>query len=81
MTSETSDELPSDSQEEPALAVPVPLAEREPAVIDPDKPFHILIAGDFSGKVERGGDRTFNPVAVDRDNFEEVFEDLEVSLN
>ena len=81
-TSETGHELPAAAAEEPAMAAAVPLAEREPVAIDPDKPFHILIAGDFSGKVDReGGNRTFKPVAVNRDNFEEVFEDLEVSLD
>jgi len=35
---------------------------------DPDAPFRLLIAGDFSG----GASRIRKPVAVDRDNFDEV---------
>jgi len=47
-----------------------------------DRPFRILLAGDFSGRSWRkDSPRSFTPIPVDRDNFEEVFEDLRVSLN
>lgn len=37
-------------------------------VLDPDKPFLILVAGDFSG----GSGRNRRPVQIDRDNFDQV---------
>ena len=42
-----------------------------------DMPMHILIMGNFSG----GASSSFKPIEVDRDNFEEVFEDLNVKLS
>jgi type VI secretion system protein ImpC len=35
---------------------------------EPDSPFHILIAGDFSG----GANRKRAPIEIDRDNYEDV---------
>jgi type VI secretion system protein ImpC len=58
----------------------------EPALVrpEPDTPFRILILGDFSGRANRGvcdpslaGRR---PVAVDRDNFEDVLAKLAPEL-
>ena len=55
------------------------------AEIQPDSPFHILLLGDFSGRENRGIRRsdksTFTKIEVDRDNFEEVMERLEVCLD
>lgn len=45
-------------------------APQEMAQPDPDTPFRILVAGDFSG----GASRIRKPVAVDRDNFDDVLE-------
>ncbi|HTX37413.1 MAG TPA: type VI secretion system contractile sheath large subunit [Bryobacteraceae bacterium] len=49
--------------------------------LDPDKPFRILLVGDFSGRAWRKNPpHTFTPQPVDRDNFDEVLEDMQVSL-
>jgi type VI secretion system protein ImpC len=46
------------------------------------RPFRILLAGDFSGRSWREDSPcSFTPILIDRDNFDEVFEDLRVSLN
>ncbi|MCC6341638.1 MAG: type VI secretion system contractile sheath large subunit [Bryobacterales bacterium] len=49
---------------------------------DRDTPFRILVMGDFTGRASRGirtaGPR--KPVSVDRDNFEDVLDSLEVQL-
>jgi type VI secretion system protein ImpC len=56
--------------------------ERGHARPDRDTPFRILVFGDFSGRASRGiltkGAR--RPIAVDRDNFEDLLESLDVKL-
>jgi type VI secretion system protein ImpC len=56
--------------------------DRGPERPDRDTPFRILVLGDFSGRASRGiatkGSR--KPIAVDRDNFEDVLESLNVQL-
>jgi len=50
--------------------------------LDPDRPFRILLAGDFSGRSWReGSPRSFTPRRIDRDNFDEVLEEMSVTLN
>ena len=44
---------------------------------DPDTPFRILVAGDFSG----GAGRIRKPIMVDRDNFEDVMRKLNVGVS
>ncbi|MFN7933406.1 MAG: type VI secretion system contractile sheath large subunit [Bryobacteraceae bacterium] len=55
---------------------------RGPQRPDRDTPFRILVLGDFSGRASRGivtkGQR--KPITVDRDNFEDLFESLNVQL-
>jgi type VI secretion system protein ImpC len=41
------------------------------AVLDPESPFHVLLLGDFSGRTGKSS-TAWRPVAIDRDNFEEV---------
>jgi type VI secretion system protein ImpC len=56
--------------------------EPEPLELDPDRPFRILLAGDFSGRTWRDNpSRSFTPRRIDRDNFDEVLESLKVGLN
>lgn len=61
---------------------PQPERERGPQRPDRDTPFRILVLGDFSGRASRGivtkGAR--KPIAVDRDNFEDLLESLKVQL-
>ncbi|HUQ92798.1 MAG TPA: type VI secretion system contractile sheath large subunit [Bryobacteraceae bacterium] len=56
--------------------------ELNPGHPDRDTPFRMLVLGDFSGRASRGiaakGPR--KPVAVDRDNFEDVLESLNVQV-
>lgn len=56
--------------------------ERGPSRPDRDTPFRILVIGDFSGRASRGistkGAR--RPIAVDRDNFEDVLDSMDVQL-
>lgn len=49
---------------------------------DPETPFRILILGDFSGRVNRGTETPprFQPVLIDRDNFDEVLGRMGVGL-
>src|SRR3954453_3445634 len=44
------------------------------AVLDPETPFRVLLLGDFSGRAAQAGKSStgWKPVAIDRDNFEEV---------
>jgi len=44
------------------------------AVLDPETPFRVLLLGDFSGRAAHAGKSStgWKPVAIDRDNFEEV---------
>lgn len=56
--------------------------EPEPVEADPDEPFRILVAGDFSGRSSRQtASPTFSPVRVDRDNFDDVLGQLKPSMN
>ena len=63
----------------------VHLGEQEEAQaleLDPDRPFRILLAGDFSGRSWRENPPgPFTPRRVDRDNFDEVLASMNVSLN
>jgi type VI secretion system protein ImpC len=50
--------------------------------LDPERPFRILLAGDFSGRAWRDNPRRhFTPQPIDRDNFDEVLEGMKVTLN
>ncbi len=50
--------------------------------LDPDRPFRILLVGDFSGRARReGSPRSWIPRQIDRDNFDEVLGDIGVSLD
>ena len=56
-------------------------SEAEMVELDENKPFRILLVGDFSGRAWRKNpQRTFTPRPIDRDNFDEVLEDMQVSL-
>jgi len=56
--------------------------EEQPLQLDPDRPFRILIAGDFSGRAWRENpSRTFVPRRIDRDNIDDVLEAMHVRLN
>ncbi|MBI4909395.1 MAG: type VI secretion system contractile sheath large subunit [Acidobacteria bacterium] len=61
-----------------------PLAKRERVKEreDSETPFRILVLGDFSGRASRGiltkGPR--RPIAIDRDNFEDVLDSLQVEV-
>src|ERR1017187_5423214 len=50
---------------------------RETAQPDPDTPFRILVAGNFSG----GASRIRKPIAIDRDNFDDVLALFSPELN
>ncbi|MFL0801175.1 MAG: type VI secretion system contractile sheath large subunit [Agarilytica sp.] len=63
-----------------------PNTPKKPAKFDDSRPMHIAIVGDFSGRASRGEcDATSltkrKAIEVDRDNFEEVFTRLQVSLS
>ena len=49
---------------------------------DPETPFRILILGDFSGRMNRATENPprFQPVLIDRDNFDEVLAGMGVGL-
>src|ERR1035438_6500474 len=51
-----------------------PSAHRSAAVVEPEAPFRILLLGDFSGRAAQTAKSPvrWNPVEIDRDNFEEV---------
>lgn len=56
-------------------------AEPDPVELDDEKPFRILIAGDFSGRSWRADPaKSFRPQFIDRDNFDEVLEAMQVSV-
>lgn len=58
--------------------------ESEATLIDDDLPFHILLLGDWSGKESRSAKtdlQKLNPIEIDRDNFEDVLEKLDVKLS
>ncbi len=63
----------------------VHLGEREeadPIELDPDRPFRVLLAGDFSGRSWRANSpAAFTPQRIDRDNFDDVLASMKVSLN
>ena len=69
----------ADAQAEVHLGV-----EEAPRMEQPDapRPFRILLAGDFSGRSWRKGPPpSFIPHPIDRDNFEEVFERMKVTID
>jgi type VI secretion system protein ImpC len=56
--------------------------EASPVELGPDRPFRILLAGDFSGRSWReNAARPFTPQRIDRDNFDDVLASLKVGLN
>lgn len=56
--------------------------EAEPVELDPERPFRILLAGDFSGRSWReNAPSPFRPQRVDRDNFDDVLASMKVTLN
>lgn len=60
-------------------------APKAPKRSNNDKPMHIAIIGDFSGRASRGESEATaltkrKAIAIDRDNFEEVFSRLNVEL-
>jgi type VI secretion system protein ImpC len=56
--------------------------EAEPIELDPDRPFRVLLAGDFSGRSWRANSPLqFTPQRIDRDNFDDVLASMKVSLN
>lgn len=58
--------------------------ETESSPVQEDAPFHILLLGDWSGRESRAVDSDLaksNPLEIDRDNFEEVLQRLNVGLN
>jgi type VI secretion system protein ImpC len=73
----------------PRLAGPsyaeVHLGEQEdadPIELDPERPFRILLAGDFSGRSWRENPLApFTPRRIDRDNFDDVLASMNVRLN
>jgi type VI secretion system protein ImpC len=55
--------------------------EAEPIELDPDRPFRILLAGDFSGRSWRENPPApFVPKRIDRDNFDDVLAGMNVSV-
>jgi len=62
----------------------VHLGEQEEAralELDPDRPFRILLAGDFSGRSWRENPPgPFTPRRIDRDNFDDVLASMKVNL-
>jgi type VI secretion system protein ImpC len=57
-------------------------SEADRLELDPERPFRILLAGDFSGRAWRDNPpNSFTPQLIDRDNFDEVLAGMKVSLN
>jgi type VI secretion system protein ImpC len=57
-------------------------SEADALELDPERPFRILLVGDFSGRAwHKNPPRSFTPQAIDRDNFDEVLEGMQVRLN
>jgi type VI secretion system protein ImpC len=56
--------------------------EAEPIELDPERPFRVLLAGDFSGRSWReNAPAPFTPQRIDRDNFDDVLASMNVALN
>ena len=56
--------------------------EAEPIELDPDRPFRVLLAGDFSGRSWRENPAApFVPQRIDRDNFDDVLASMNIRLN
>lgn len=56
--------------------------ETEPIELDPERPFRVLLAGDFSGRSWRENPPApFVPKRIDRDNFDDVLASMKVDLN
>jgi len=56
--------------------------EAEAVELDPERPFRVLLAGDFSGRSWRENPPgAFIPQRIDRDNFDQVLAAMKVSLN
>jgi type VI secretion system protein ImpC len=56
--------------------------EAAPLELDSERPFRILVAGDFSGRSWRENPPgPFKPLRIDRDNFDEVLSSMNVRLN
>jgi len=53
----------------------------EPVERDPERPFRILLVGDFSGRDRAEASPSLAPIAIDRDNFDEVLEDIGITLD
>ena len=53
----------------------------EPVERDPERPFRILLVGDFSGRDRAEASPSLAPIAIDRDNFEEVLGDIGITLD
>jgi type VI secretion system protein ImpC len=49
--------------------------------VDEDEPFRIALLGDFTGHGERPPIADRQPILIDRDNFDEVFAELRVTVN
>jgi type VI secretion system protein ImpC len=57
-------------------------AEADPVELDQERPFRILLAGDFSGRSWRDNPPgPFTPQRIDRDNFDDVLASMKVSLD
>lgn len=76
--------MPKPSYADVHLDIDPAQPQKEPVHSRPDRdtPFRMLVLGDFSGRASRGivtkGSR--KPILVDRDNFEDVLESLDVTL-
>jgi type VI secretion system protein ImpC len=56
--------------------------DADPVELDPERPFRILLAGDFSGRSwNHNPPATFTPQRIDRDNFDDVLASMKVGLN
>ena len=68
------------------IALTSSMEEPQRAAPDPETPFRLLVLGDFSGRESRGVAEPANlgfdrlPVRVDRDNFAEILEEMDVAL-
>ena len=70
--------FPSDTDNETKVTL-----ETEMSPLAEDPPFHILLIGDWSGRENRSISSApkYNPIEIDRDNFDEVIKRLGVGLN
>jgi type VI secretion system protein ImpC len=56
--------------------------DTDPVELDPERPFRILLAGDFSGRSwQHNPTGQFTPLRIDRDNFDDVLASMKVCLN